>query len=126
VAVGVGAIVALRSIIQDVRTGLTREARTLTAADLLIQTSRPWTPEVTASIATTLAASRATADAQLVETTTLVRPADDAKAVARMVELQAVSNGWPLAGRVELDGGGCSHARSRGVLVRPECSRSSK
>lgn len=123
VAVGVGAIVALRSIIQDVRTGLTREARTLTAADLLIQTSRPWTPEVTASIATTLAASRATADAQLVETTTLVRPADDAKAVARMVELQAVSNGWPLAGRVELDGGAVfSHAllQGRGVLVRPE------
>ena len=40
VAVGVGAIVALRSIIQSVRAGLTREARTLIAADVVVQTNR--------------------------------------------------------------------------------------
>lgn len=123
VAIGVGSIVALRSVIQDVRAGLTREARTLTAADLLIQTNRPWTPEITAAIDGALRDAGATGTAQLVETTTLMRPADDAKAVARMVELQAVSDGWPLAGTVGLEGGATfSHdlLRNRGVLVRPE------
>ena len=37
VAIGVGAIVALRSIIQSVRDGLTREARALIAADVVVQ-----------------------------------------------------------------------------------------
>ena len=46
VAIGVGAIVALRSVIQSVRTGLMSEARSIIASDVLISTNRPWTPEV--------------------------------------------------------------------------------
>ena len=42
VAVGVGAIVALRSIVQSVRAGLTREARTLLTADVVVQTNSSW------------------------------------------------------------------------------------
>ena len=41
IAVGVGAIVALRSVIQSVRMALASEARNLLAADVLIRTSRP-------------------------------------------------------------------------------------
>ena len=48
VAIGVAAIVTLRSIIQSMRTGLMREARGTIAADVLIQSNRPWTPEVRA------------------------------------------------------------------------------
>jgi len=46
VAIGVGAIVALRSVIQSVRTGLMSEARSIIASDVLISTNRSWTPEV--------------------------------------------------------------------------------
>jgi putative ABC transport system permease protein len=42
IAVGVGAIVALRSVIQSVRQVLAGEARTLIAADVLITSDRPW------------------------------------------------------------------------------------
>ena len=40
VAIGVGAIVALRSVIQSLRHGLTREARAMIAADVIVQTNR--------------------------------------------------------------------------------------
>ncbi len=46
VAIGVGAIVAIRSVIQSVRTGLMSEARSIIASDVLISTNRPWTDEV--------------------------------------------------------------------------------
>ncbi len=38
VAIGVGAIVALQSVIQSVREGLMREARSIIAADVLVST----------------------------------------------------------------------------------------
>ena len=43
VAIGVGAIVALRSVIQSVRGVVTGEARALIAGDVVISTSRGWT-----------------------------------------------------------------------------------
>ena len=48
IAIGVGAIVALRSVIQSVRHVLATEARSLMAADIFLSTDRPWqsgTPE---------------------------------------------------------------------------------
>jgi len=41
VAIGVAAIVTLRSIIQSLRTGLMREARATIASDVLVQNNRP-------------------------------------------------------------------------------------
>ena len=45
VAVGVAAIVALRSLIQNVRVALAAEARTLLAGDISIRSDRPWSDE---------------------------------------------------------------------------------
>ena len=42
VAVGVAAIVALRSLTQNVRVALAAEARTLLAGDVSLRTDRPW------------------------------------------------------------------------------------
>ena len=52
----------------------------------------------------------------------MVRPADMSKAVAKMVELQAVEPAYPFYGRVVLEGGAPTHdmLRDRGTLVRPE------
>jgi len=50
VALGVGTIVALRSVIQSARGSLVREARSLLAADVAIQTTRPWTEALRAAI----------------------------------------------------------------------------
>src|SRR5687767_1548341 len=86
VAIGVGAIIVLRSVIQSVRQGLIREARTMIAADVLIQTNRPWTPEVRAEVDKRLAEAPVTDRIESVETATMVR-AESGSSVARMVEL---------------------------------------
>jgi putative ABC transport system permease protein len=121
VAIGVGAIVALRSVIQSVRVGLTREARAIIASDVLVTTNRPWTPELRARIDERLSDPVVLARLDAVETTTMVR--GEQGEVARMVELRGVQEGFPLYGRVELQNNlPYSHdlLRGRGALVRPE------
>src|SRR5947209_8210739 len=98
IAVGVAAIVALRSVIQSVRGEFGREARSLIAADVLISTNREWMPGALATIARRLADAGAVDRTETVETPTMVRPADTSKRIARMVELRAVQPGFPLYG----------------------------
>src|SRR5207248_1447856 len=62
IAVGVAAIVALRSVIRSVRDVLGGEARSLIAADALIGTTRDWTAE-----------SRATIDKRMMDAGTTAR-----------------------------------------------------
>src|SRR5262245_22149726 len=122
VAIGVGAIVAIRSIVQNVRGGLTREARSLIAADVLVQTNRPWDPKTRQRLDDQLGTLPIVARSESIETATMVRPQVGA-AVARMVELRAVQDGFPFYGTIVLDGGRTfSHdlLRDHGVLVRPE------
>ena len=123
IAVGVAAIVALRSVIQSVREVFGTEAKALIAADVLIGANREWTPAVRQTIERRLAGAGAIGTTDTIETPTMVRPADTSKTVAKMVELRAVQSSFPLYGAVTLDGGQTySHAlvEHHGVLVRPE------
>jgi putative ABC transport system permease protein len=123
IAVGVAAIVALRSVIQNVREVFSREARALVAADVVINTNRDLTPEAEALIERRLADAQAITRTETISTPTMVRPADERLTVARMVELKAVEAPFPLYGRIVLDGGQAySHdlLKDHGVLVRPE------
>lgn len=121
VALGVGAIVAMRSVIQSVRGALVSEARSIIAADVLISTNRPWTPAVRARLDDRLALAPVLERIEAVEVATMVRP--ETGAAARMVELRGVEAGFPFYGEVVLQGGTpYSHdlLRGKGVLVRPE------
>jgi len=123
IAVGVAAIVALRSVIQSVREVFGTEAKALIAADVLIGTNREWTPAIRQTIERRLAGAGAIGTTDTIETPTMVRPAETSKTVAKMVELRAVQSSFPLYGAVTLDGGQTySHAlvEHHGVLVRPE------
>jgi putative ABC transport system permease protein len=123
IAVGVAAIVALRSVIQNVREVFSREAKSLIAADVLISTNREWTPKAREIIDRRLAEAGATVRTDVLETPTMARPADAAKSVARMVELRAVQAAFPIYGSVVLAGGQpYSHSllAGHGILVRPE------
>ena len=122
IAIGVGSIVTLRSVIQSVRGALARESRGLLAADLLVTSNRPFSARLLASLDREQAAGRIAAKAEAVETTTMVRPADTTKVAARMVELRAVDSSFPFYGTLTLQQGTYSHAlvKGRGVLVRPE------
>ena len=50
IAIGVGSIVILRSMIQNINQAVTGEARSLLTADVQVDSDRPWTPEMLASI----------------------------------------------------------------------------
>jgi putative ABC transport system permease protein len=122
VAIGVGAIVALRSIMQSVRLGLMSEARGMLAADVLVQTNRPWTPEVRAAVGERLKDPAVLAQSESIETATMVR-AENGAAVARMAELRGVPPEFPYYGTLKLSGDSpYSHAMlaNRGALVGPD------
>ena len=123
IAVGVAAIVTLRSVIQSVREVFGSEARGLLAADVLIATNREWPPAARATIDRRLAEAGSTARTETIETPTMVRPTDRSKPVAKMAELRAVQADYPLYGAVVLQGADrYSYAllRDHGVIVRPE------
>lgn len=123
IAVGVGAVVALRSVLQTARGILTREAKALVAADVLLQTDRPWEKVTLDLVARRLAEAPVLETTDAIETATMVRPADPAKRTARMVELRGVEAAFPFYGRVVLgDRRPYSHAllAGGGALVGPE------
>ncbi len=124
VAIGVGAIVMVRSIIQTVRNSLTRESRGLIAADLSVATNRPWTPELRADLEKRFASAPIRARQETIEVASMVRPPEGKGAQsARMVELRGVQPAFPFYGTVVLqDGRPYSHdlLAGHGALVRPE------
>ena len=123
VAVGVGAIVALRSLIQNVRVTLTAEARTLTAGDVYVRTDQPWTDEVLEIVDTRLTALPDFARTETVDTVTMVRLTDESNTLTKVVELRGIQEPFPFYGRIEL-GGGQSYSpallEDHGALVGPE------
>jgi putative ABC transport system permease protein len=122
IAVGVAAIVALRSVIQSARGVFGTEAKALIAADVAIGTNREWSELARSTIDQRLAESGATARTETIETPTMARPADG-RPIAKMVELRAIQAGFPLYGLLTLQGDQpFVHAlvEGHGAIVRPE------
>jgi putative ABC transport system permease protein len=123
IAVGVGAMIALGSVIQSVRAALLKESKNITAADLLIWADRPYSDNARYIVEEKLAKHGASETTRSVESTAMARPAHGAGKATTMVELRAVEPAFPLYGRMELAGGvPYSHdlLKNRGALVRPE------
>lgn len=123
IAIGVGAIVALRSVIQSVREVLSTEARSLMAADILVWTDRPWQRGTPERIASRVAQIPNASRIDSIEMVTMARPADERAGISKVVELRAVQPGFPFYGRLTLqDGRPYSHSllQNNGALVRPE------
>ena len=123
VAVGVGAIVALRSLIQSVGATMMAETRALTAADILIASRQPWSDEVLAIIDATLAGEPELARTSSIEIASMARPADETKTIARVVELRGVQAAFPFYGEFVLQDDVAYHhglLAGGGALVRPE------
>jgi putative ABC transport system permease protein len=124
VALGVASLVALRSVVQNVRTTLLREARALVGADLVVQSSRAWTPETKGAVDQLLHRPEVRARTEVVETQTMATSgAPGAAGGVRLVELRGVESAFPFYGTLELAGGRpYTHAllAGRGALVTPE------
>jgi putative ABC transport system permease protein len=122
IAIGVGAIVALRSVIQSVRQTFDGEARALIAADAIINSNQPLKPELLAKVDERLKGAGAVST-RSVELATMTTVADREGGRSRMVELRAVEEDFPYYGQMTLAGGvPYEHQllRGFGVLVRPE------
>ncbi|MBF8299814.1 MAG: outer rane-specific lipoprotein transporter subunit LolC [Acidobacteria bacterium] len=122
IAIGVGSIVALRSVIQSVRVAFAGEARTLLGADVTLTTNRPWTGTVLEALDAEQLAGRVTLRSETAEIPTMVRPEEPSRLATRIVELRAVGPEFPLYGSLTLDGRAYTHAllAGHGALVRPE------
>lgn len=123
ISVGVAAMVALRSVIQSVRTALLKESKSITAADVLIQAERPYTQNALYLIDEKLKKHRVSATTRSIETTAMARPVGEANPATTMIELRAVEPAFPFYGTMELEGGERYHhelLRNHGALVRPE------
>src|SRR5262245_13459946 len=75
IAIGVASIVAIRSLIQSVREGLTREARAMTGADVVVRSDRPLGAAIRAAVAKEQTSGRVGVVSEAVEMATMVRPA---------------------------------------------------
>ena len=122
VAVGVAAIVVLRSVVQQVRITLTREARSIVGADAVVQSSRPLAPGIREKVLGLLAEHGSTATVEAIDTQTMATVAVGEGAV-RLVEVRGLEAGFPFYGALELEGGTpYSHAllADHGALAQPE------
>lgn len=121
IAIGVGAIVTLRSVIHSVRQAFAGEARSLIAADAVISSNREFPDALRGRIDERLAAAGAQST-RSVELATMVRGEAEGSRT-RMVELKAVEAGFPYYGRMTLAGGQPYDFRlleNGGAIVRPE------
>lgn len=125
IAIGVGAIVTLRSLIQSVRSSVTGEAQSLMAGDIEISSSREWTPEVLQKIQSTLAAAPQAQQIQqleVIETPTMSRAASDETGTSSRIELRGVPPGYPFYGTIQLEDGGIlspDRLANNGIVVQP-------
>ncbi len=105
VAVGVGGIVALRSLVQNVRTALTAEARSLTAGDVYVRTDQPWSDDTRAQIDARVSALEGVALTETLDTVTMARMAANAGTRTKVVEVRGVQEAFPFYGRFGLESG---------------------
>jgi putative ABC transport system permease protein len=105
IGVGVGSIVALRSMIQSLNRAVAGEARALMTADVQAETTREWSADALARIERVARPPLASARTETVEAPTMLRPADPARDGALMVEVKGVERGFPLYGEFLLADG---------------------
>ena len=124
IAVGVASMVALRSVIQSVRTALMNESKTLTAGDVLIYSNRPYSDNARYIIDEKLASHGVLETTRAIESTTMTRQdgENELSEIATMIELRAIEEGFPYYGTIDLAGATYDHdlLKDGGALVRPE------
>ncbi len=106
IALGVGSVVALRSLIQNLMQAVGTDARALMTADLEISSTNDFSPSDIERVQSVIAGSSIIeARDEAITTSSMARPADLSNETLRMVELKGVQPPFPLVGDFQLDGG---------------------
>src|SRR5262245_8097231 len=122
IAIGVGSIIGVRSLLQNLNVAVNRETRTLFMGDVQVASDRPWNPDTRAVLERYSGSPVVSEYASLVETMSMALPLDDPNAPPIQVQLKAVTDRFPLYGELLLsDGSRYTPAllANRGVLVQP-------
>lgn len=106
IALGVGSIVALRSLIQNLTRVVGNDARALMTADVEISSTNDFSPTDILKIEETVARFPIIeARNETISTATMARPSDGANESIEFVELRGVEESFPLVGTFTLSGG---------------------
>jgi putative ABC transport system permease protein len=124
ISIGVGSIISLRSIVQNIRSAILLKARSLVAADIEISSSQPLSGRARSAIENYRKSPISGAQLARTETVELMTMARslDPMALPKRVELKGVQSLFPLYGSIKLSGGApYSHEllKDNGALVGP-------
>lgn len=121
IAVGVGSMVALRSLVQNISSSVGRQARTLLTADVSLQANNPLNAEAQKALEKVYASPAVLERTDVIEVATMMRPVGRPKAAPKMVEIKAVQAAFPFYGEMVLIGGQeytPALIANRGLIVR--------
>lgn len=121
IAIGVGSIVTLRSLVQNLKASVNTDARSLLTADVQASTNNAWNDMAKAGLQRAYTSPVVTGHSEMIETTTMLRSGEDWLGTPKMVELKAVQSPFPFYGQMILrDGQAYSHAllKGQGILVK--------
>ena len=106
IALGVGSVVALRSLIQNLTRAVGTDARALMTADFELSSTSDFTPTEISKIESAItAAGIVDGRNETITTSTMARPVDAANTNLKMVELKGIEPPFPLVGEFRLDDG---------------------
>ncbi len=122
IAIGVGSIVSLRSIVQNVRASVAQQAQALLTADVQISSGNPFNNEAKAVFEKYYKSTNVLDHADSIEMPTMVRALNNTAVAPKQVELRAVQSSFPFYGEMVLSNGqryDFSLLKDRGLVVRP-------
>ena len=122
IAIGVGSIVSLRSIVQNVRASVSQQAQALMTADVQISSGNPFNNEAKAVFEKYYQTPNVLDHADSIEMPTMVSALNNATVAPKQVELRAVQASFPFYGEMVLSNAqryDFSLLKDRGLVVRP-------
>ncbi len=123
IAIGVGSVVALRSLIRNLSQAVGGDARALLTADFVIDSNTGFSPLDISNIESVVEGSPIVeARNEVMESSAMARPADRRKDAIQFVSLKGIEPPFPLVGRFLLTGGtkfDFSILENRGAVVAP-------
>jgi len=105
IALGVGAMVSLRSFTRVLAAAAADNSRMMLAGDVRVETGTEWSADHVEVLTQQGSNPIVAGHTKIIETETIVRAAGLADARPVMVELRGVEPAFPLRGQVRLDGG---------------------
>lgn len=106
IAVGVGSVVALRSLIQNITKVVGSDARALMTADIDVSSTNDFSPSEISQIESVIAQFPIVeARSEVITTASMARPADPSNRALEFIELKGVESNFPLVGDFKLSDG---------------------